>query len=36
VRAQFFEQDGAEHHVAVLATLAVLDVKEPCVGCPRR
>jgi hypothetical protein len=28
MRAQFFEQDGAEHHVAVLATLAALDVKN--------
>jgi hypothetical protein len=28
VRAEFFEQDGAEHHVAVLATLAALDVEN--------
>ena len=26
MRAQFVEQDGAEHHVAVLATFATLDV----------
>src|SRR5436853_5861309 len=26
--AQFFEQDGAEHHVAVLVTLAVLNVHD--------
>ena len=28
VRAQFFEQDRAEHHVAILATLAALDVEN--------
>ena len=28
VRAQFFEQNWAEHHVAILATLATLDVKN--------
>ena len=28
VRAEFFEQDRAEHHVAVLATLAALDVEN--------
>ncbi len=26
VRAEFFEQNGAEHHVAILTTLAALDV----------
>src|SRR5437660_12923527 len=26
--AQFFEQDGAEHHVAVLVTLTVLNVHD--------
>src|SRR5713226_6910416 len=28
VRAQFVEQNRAEHHVAILATLATLDVKN--------
>ena len=28
VRAQFVEQDRAEHHVAILATLAALDVND--------
>ena len=28
VRAEFVEQDGAEHYVAVLATLAALDVNH--------
>ena len=28
VQAEFVEQDGAEHHVAVLATLAALDVNH--------
>ena len=28
VRTEFFEQDRAEHHVAVLATLAALDVEN--------
>src|SRR2546429_5693944 len=28
VGAQFFEQDGAEHHVAVLATLAALEDRK--------
>jgi hypothetical protein len=28
VRAEFFEQDRAEHHVAILATFAALDVEN--------
>jgi hypothetical protein len=28
VGAEFFEQDGAQHHVAILATLAALDVEN--------
>ena len=28
MRAKFFEQDGAQHHVAILATLAALDVEN--------
>jgi hypothetical protein len=28
VRAEFIEQNGTEHHVAVLATLAALDVNH--------
>ena len=28
MRAQFVEQDRAEHHVAILATLAALDVND--------